>query len=121
MSGDAEVGRRTLRSARELAHLATSLASEAANLTRTLENLGVMHASIAASQAGIEAAQCAFAIDALALGPAGAEPDAATLHDVFLKTESCLDAAETALAAARGALEAAATGLRHGDAGASTE
>lgn len=112
MRDKGEIGRRALRSARELAHLATSLASEAANLTRTLETFGATQASVAASQASIHAAQNAFSIDASVLAP-GDSPD---LDEVLLKTGACLEAAEEAIRAARCALDAATTGMR-GDVG----
>jgi hypothetical protein len=102
-----------MRSARELAHLATSVAAEAANLTRAMEIFGATQASVAASHASIEAAQRAFDIDAVALAPGAAE-GAESLQDVFLKTEACLDAAEQAMAAARLALRAASVGMAHG-------
>lgn len=112
----ADVGRRAIRSAREMAHLATSIASEAANLTRALESYGAMHASVAASQASIRAAQGAFIVDEVALS--ATRLTGADLQEVFLKTEACLDAAEQAIEAARSALRAASSGvgLSNGDA-----
>lgn len=107
-----EVGRKALRSARELAHLATSVAAEAANLTRAMEVFGAAQASVAASHASIRAAQGAFSIDAAVLAP-GAAGDAEALQEVFLQTEACLESAEQALAAARLALRAASAGLTH--------
>ena len=114
MRDRADVSRKALRSARELAHLATSVAAEAANLIRSLESFGATQASVAASHASIEAAQSAFAIDAMALAPGVGAPTPASLQEVFLQTEACLDAAQQAIGAARQAVRAAGTGIGEG-------
>lgn len=93
--------RRTVRSAREISHCATSLAAEAAALARLFETYNATEPSVAASRAALSAAQASFAIDDLA--PAG---DSA-LSDVLAKAEAALDSSILAVQAAKLALAAA--------------
>lgn len=98
VSDRTESERRAVRAAREMAHLATSLASEAATIARVYEGHGGSHASITAAQASIEAAQSAFVADARALG---ADASAA---EVVRAADRALDAALRAVQAAKQAL-----------------
>lgn len=105
MSDGEEGHRRAMRAARELTHVATSLASEAANLARAFEAGGsTLETSIAASHASIRAAQAAFDADKDARGPSPA------LDDLLEHAERALEAAEQALALARCALDHAREG-----------
>lgn len=101
MSDQAEAHRRGLRAARELAHVATSLAAEAANLSRAFEVHGALDASIVASQASIRAAQAAFDADG------HARTAAPSLDELLLLSDSALDAASVAVDAARRAVSRA--------------
>lgn len=104
MTDAAENRRRAMRATRELTHVATSLASEAANLARAFESSGGLEASIAASHASIRAAQSAFEADEVARAP---DP---SLDDMLAHAERAVEAAEQALGSARRALEH----MRHG-------
>lgn len=105
--GGADVSRdeasKTLRVARELAHLATSVAAEAANLARLHEHAGAARVSIVASSAALQAAQLSFAIDALA--GTGKGLNAQETEHALALTRSALDAASSAIVAARQALD----------------
>lgn len=102
---------RAIRCARELAHAATSLASEAASLARTFEAQGALEVSIAASHASIRAAQSAFELDETARSAA---PD---LGDALRCALRSLEAAESAVSAARQALTAAGVNGTHSSSG----
>lgn len=94
-----------VRAAREVAHAASYLASEAAALARAFEDHGALDASIAASEASIRAANRAFELDekGRAIGH-----EAPHVRDAIQTAAHALEAAHDALASARRALEAAA-------------
>lgn len=93
--------RRAVRAARELAHCATSLASEAATLARLFEPYSAAEPSVAASRASLAAAQASFALDDLVAS--GAAP----LPEVFAHADAALDASIAAIQSAKAALERA--------------
>jgi hypothetical protein len=90
--------RHAIRAARELSHCATSLASEAANLTRALEPYHSAESTIAASKASLDSALASFAIDDMA---AAGSPD---LDAVLARADASVEAALVAIQAAKRAL-----------------
>lgn len=98
VQADEERTRKALRAARELAHCATSLASEAANLARAMEAHHSAELTIAASKASLDAAQASFAIDDLATS------GRADLPGVLERAHASLEAAEVAVGAAKRAI-----------------
>lgn len=99
VQADEERNRKALRAARELAHCATSLASEAANLARALEAHHSAELTITASKASLDAARASFAIDDMATGGRSAD-----LRDILERAHASLEAAEAAVGAARRAI-----------------
>lgn len=93
-----------VRAAREVAHAASYLASEAATLARVFEAYGAVDASIAASQACIVAAQAAFELDDYVLRTDLTEAD---LQGALMTAGRSLEAATGAIESARRAMEAA--------------
>jgi hypothetical protein len=110
MPAEDELVRRAMRAARELSHSATSLAAEAAHLSRVLELRGSPEASVAASKASLDSASAAFAIDDMT-----ASGRAPTLIEVLARADVSVDAALLAVQAAKRAIAAARTGAHASD------
>ena len=89
-----------MKAAREVAHAASYLASEAASLARVFEGYAAMEESAAASKAAIRAARSAFDIDESVL----AHGDGPALEQTLLHARRALDAAADAVSAAKDAV-----------------
>lgn len=96
-----ETPAKAIRAAREVAHAASYLASEAASLARVFEPYAATEESAAASQAAIRAAKSAFEIDEVVLLAVDAPP---SLTETLRQAKRSLDAAAEAVAAANDAL-----------------
>lgn len=103
-----------MKAAREVAHAASYLASEAASLARVFEGYSATEESAAASKAAIQAARSAFDIDEAVLqGTEGPRLEATLVH-----ASLALEAAAAAIAAAKDAVAKASA--RMGDDGAAS-
>ena len=89
-----------MKAAREVAHAASYLASEAASLARAFEGFSAMEESAAASKAAIRAARSAFDIDESVL----VSGDGPALEQTLLHARRALDAAAEAVTAAKDAV-----------------
>ena len=94
-----EESRKATRGARELAHAASYLASEAASLARVFEDGEAHESSAAASRCAVRAAESAFRLDELALHRQPDRP--ADLQEALRHAKGALDAAAESIAAAK--------------------
>jgi hypothetical protein len=98
VTGEQDRTHHAIRAARELSHCATSLASEAANLTRALEPYHSAQASIAASKSSLDSALASFAIDDMAAG------ESPSLEAILERADASVEAALSAIQAAKRAI-----------------